>query len=237
MQIKIKKVIITVIVICAIGIPLGMRIYNKSVVEFKDENMEKVMVYASTNEHGDDEASHENMREIKCLELGYIGYYDTLEDLKWAKNVEEIRINMPTSFGAAYEISQENVPKEISKEKVKQYERELGEILPQLKKLKSISIISDFGCEWDSIEFLKNCKQIEDISLSRFKIKDFSALKQCKSLDNINLYAAPIEKAEDLDLTGLEKLKCISIWDTPLAENFEEIKKLKEAYPDVDIEY
>ena len=43
MQIKIKKIIITVIVICAIGIPLGMRIYNKSAVEFKDENMKKVM--------------------------------------------------------------------------------------------------------------------------------------------------------------------------------------------------
>lgn len=28
----------------AIGIPLGMRIYNKSAVEFKDENMKKVIV-------------------------------------------------------------------------------------------------------------------------------------------------------------------------------------------------
>ena len=237
MQTKVKKIIITVIAICAIGIPLGMRIYNKSAVEFKDENMKKVMVYASTNEHGGNEASHEKLSEIKHLRLGYVGYYNTLEDIRWAKNTEQIEINMPESRGEAYEISQGKVPEEVSEEKVKQYEKELGEVLPKFKKLKKLSIISDFGCEWDSIDFLKDCDQIEDLSLARFKIKDFSVLKQCKSLKRVSLYKAPIEKAEDLDLTGLEKLKCISILDTPLAENLEEVKKLKEAYPDVDIEY
>ena len=144
---------------------------------------------------------------------------------------------MPESYGPAYEIFEGKVPEKVSEEKVKQYEKELEEILPKLKKLKKIIIISDFGCEWDSTGFLKDCDQIEDLSLSRFKLKDFSVLKQCKSLESISLYGAQIEKAEDLDLTGLKNLKYVSISGTPLAENLEEIKKLQEAYPEVEIYY
>ena len=87
------------------------------------------------------------------------------------------------------------------------------------------------------MDFLNDCEQIKEISLIKVKMTDYSVLKQCKSLEKIDFYGAQIERAEDLDLTGLEKLKCISILDTPLAENLEEVKKLKEAYPDVDIEY
>ena len=240
MQIKIKKIIITVIVICAIGIPLGMRIYNKSAVEFKDENMEKVMVYASTNEHGGDGTSRQNLSTIKKLRLGYVGYYDTLEDLKWAKNVEEIEINVkPPMYEKepAYEISKGKEPKEVSKEKVKQYEEELGKILPKLKQLKVLVIVSDYGCEWNTLDFLNDCEQIKEISLIKVKVTDYSVLKQCKSLEKIDFYGAQIEKSEDLDLTGLENLKHISISNTVLAENQEEMKKLQKKYPDVEIYY
>ena len=237
MRTKIKKIVITVIVLCAIGIPLGMRIYNKSEIEFKDENMRTVMVRTSGYQHGGYETSRENLNEIKHLRLGYVGYYSTLEDIQWAKNMEQIEINMTELRGPVYEIFEGKIPEKISEEKVEQYERELGRVLPKLKKLKIVNRISDFGCEWDSIEFLKDCDQIEDLSLSRFKLKDFSVLKQCKSLESISLYGAQIEKAEDLDLAGLKNLKYVSISGTPLAENLEEIKKLQEAYPGVEIYY
>ncbi len=240
MRTKIKKIVITVIILCAIGIPLGMRIYNKSEIEFKDENMRTVMVRTSGYQHGGYETSRENLNEIKQLRLGYIGYYNTLEDIKWAKNVEEIEINVQPpiyEWEPAYVISKGEVPEGVSKEKVKQYEKELGKILSKLKNLKEVYIVSDYGCEWDSIEFLKDCDQIEDLSLSRFKLKDFSVLKQCKSLESISLYGAQIEKAEDLDLAELKNLKYVSISGTPLAENLEEIKKLQEAYPGVEIYY
>ena len=240
MRSKIKKIIITVIVLCAIGIPVGKHWYNSHEIQFKDENMRRNMVLTSGYRHGGYETSHENLNEIKRLWLGYIGYYNTLEDLKWAKNVEEIEINVQPpiyEWEPAYVISKGEVPEEVSKEKVKQYEKELGKILPKLKKLKEVSVVSDYGCEWDSIAFLKDCDQIEDLSLIRFKVKDFSVLKQCKSLESISLCGAQIEKAEDLDLTGLKRLRYLYISDTPLAENLEEVKKLQETYPQVEIYY
>ncbi|MGN0395176.1 MAG: hypothetical protein ACI4EF_07425, partial [Coprococcus sp.] len=118
---------------------------------------------------------------------------------------------------------------------VEQYEKELGKVLPKLKNLKKIWITGDYGCEWKSIDFLKRCEQIEEISFTRFKATDYSVLKKCKSLRRISLLGSNVTSARDL--IRIEKLENLSVRNTPLAENPEEVKKLEMAYPNAEIKY
>ena len=238
MQSKIKKIIITVIVLCAIGIPVGKHWYNNHAIQFKDENMKRVIANLCYKTYSEDlKITPEDVKEIDVLNIGYVGYYDSLEDLKWCTGLEMLNIDMGMyeAWDAVYQIAQGEVPEEVSEEKVKQYEKELGKVLPKLKNLKELYISSNGGCTWESLDFLEGCNQIEKISMHDFKVTDYSALKQCKSLKMITFFDCPISKADDL--IGLENLEWIGIRDTPLVNNPEELKKLKEAYPDAEYRY
>ena len=235
MQSKIKKIVITIVVLCVIGIPVGKHWYNNHAIQFKDENMKKVIAnlcYKSYNE--DTKITPEDMKKVVNLDIGYTGYYDTLEDLKWCTELKKLYIDMGVyeSSEAAYRIAQGEVPEEVTEEKVKQYEKELGKTLPKLRNLKEIYIASDEGCNWESLNFLKGCNQIEKISMYHFNVTDYSVLKQCKSLKRIVFFGCPISKADDL--IGLENLEWIGVSGTPLAEDKEEWNKLKEAYPNAE---
>ena len=238
MQSKIKKIIITVIVLCAIGIPLGKHWYNNHAIQFKDENMKRVIANLCYKPYSEDlKITPEDVKEIDVLNIGYVGYYDSLEDLKWCTGLEMLNIDMGMyeAWDAVYQIAQGEVPEEVTEEKVKQYEKELGKVLPKLKNLKELYISSNGGCTWESLDFLEGCNQIEKISMHDFKVTDYSVLKQCKSLKMITFFDCPISKADDL--IGLENLEWIGIRDTPLVNNPEELKKLKEAYPDAEYRY
>ena len=235
MQRKIKKVIIIVVVLCVIGILVGKHMYSKSEIKFKDKNMENVMVGSCERQSGDYTRSHENLDKLKYLTIGFVGYYDTLEDIKWGKNIEQLQINVKTGeydYEPVYEIAQGKIPQELTQNKVSQFEKELENNLPKLKKLREIYVVSDYGCEWNSLDFLEGCDQVEEITLGKFKITDYSVLKQCKSLRKITFFDCPISKADDL--IGLEHLEWIGISGTPLAQDEEEMKKLKEAYPNAE---
>ena len=238
MRSKIKKIIITVIVLCAIGIPVGKHWYNNHAIQFKDENMKKLIASLCYKTYNEDlEITPKDMKKIVNLDIGYTGYYDTLEDLKWCTELKKLYIDMGVyeSSEAAYQIAQGKVPEEVTEEKVKQYEKELGKVLPKLKNLKELYISSNGGCTWESLDFLEGCNQIEKISMYHFKVTDYSVLKQCKSLKMIVFFGCPISRADDL--MGLENLEWIGIRDTPLVNNPEELKKLKEAYPDAEYRY
>ena len=235
MQSKIKKVVITLVILCVIGIPVGKHWYNNHAIQFKDENMKKVIANLCYKPYSEDlKITPKDMKEIDVLNIGYVGYYDTLEDLKWCTGLETLDIDMGMyeACDAVYQIAQGEVPEEIAEEKVKQYEKELGKVLPKLKNLKELYIASNGGCTWESLDFLEDCNQIEKISMHDFKVTDYSVLKQCKSLKRIAFFNCPISKADDL--IGLEKLQMIGVSGTPLAEDKEEWNKLKEAYPNAE---
>ena len=153
------------------------------------------------------------------------------------REIEELKINMGVyePNEPAYQIAQGEMPEEVTEEKVKQFEEELGEILSKLKELKRLKIANKYGCEWENLDFLEGCGQVEELTLYDFQVTDYSILKQCKSLKKVVFFDCPISKAEDL--MGLENLEWIGIRDTPLANNPEELKKLKEAYPDAVYKY
>lgn len=238
MRTKIKKIVITVIILCAIGIPVGRHWYNNHEIDFKDANMEKLMrEYCKKTYSEDMKITPNDMKKVRYMELGYVGYYDTIVDLKWCKELEELKINMGVyePNEPAYQIAQGEMPEEVTEEKVKQFEEELGEILSKLKELKRLKIANKYGCEWENLDFLEGCGQVEELTLYDFQVTDYSILKQCKSLKKVVFFDCPISKAEDL--MGLENLEWIGIRDTPLANNPEELKKLKEAYPDAVYKY
>ena len=235
MRSKIKKIIITVIVLCAIGIPVGKHWYNNHAIQFKDENMKRVIANLCYKPYSEDlKITPEDVKEIDVLNIGYVGYYDSLEDLKWCTELEmlDIDMGMYEAWDAVYQIAQGEVLEEVTEEKVKQYEKELGKVLPKLKNLKELYISSNGGCTWESLDFLEGCNQIEEIFMYDFKLTDYSMLKQCKSLKRIVFFGCPISKADDL--IGLENLEWIGISGTPLAKDEEELKKLKEVYPDAE---
>ena len=238
MRSKIKKIVITVIVLCAIGIPAGKHWYNNHAIQFKDENMKKIIASLCYKTYNEDlEITPKDMKKIVNLDIGYTGYYDTLEDLKWCTELKKLYIDMGVyeSSEAAYQIAQGKVPEEVTEEKVKQYEKELGKVLSKLEKLEVIKIASDEGCTWKSLNFLEGCNQIEELWMYEFAVDDYSVLKQCKSIKKIIIFNSSIENAEDM--IGLEHLEWIGLVNTPLSDNPEEIKKIKEAYPNIKLEY
>ena len=241
-----KKVIITiVIVVLALGGIIGKYAFEKaqeahdnSVVEFKDETMGQALCNSC---HWSDEitlknVTYKDLKGINKLRTGYIGYYNTLIDLQYCTRLHRLYINSGIGENdGAYFINQGEVNRKVSEKDVENIQQELGEILPKLKELTKLGLSSEGEVKWTSIDFLKNCDNIESISIGGCKVTDYSVLKTCTSLKEIQITCSDISKAEDI--IGLENLESIMILNTPLAENPEEVKKLQEAYPDAEIYY
>ena len=99
--------------------------------------------------------------------------------------------------------------------------------------MEKIKLISRGGEKWSSLDFLEGCEKLEDVDISRCEAKDYSVLKSCKSLKKIEIGHSDIAHADDL--IGLENIESILIYDAPLGDNPNEVKKLQEAYPNADI--
>ena len=139
-----------------------------------------------------------DMKEVRYVDIGYIGDYNTLEDLKWCTNIEGLYLNGKIGERKnepAYKIAQGEMPEEVAEEKVNKFEVEIGKILPKMKQLKKMEIISKYGCEWENLDFLGGCGQVEELTLYEFQVTDYSILKQCKSLKKVVFFDCPISKA------------------------------------------
>ena len=241
-----KKVIITiVIVVLVLGGIIGKYAFEKaqeahdnSVVEFKDETMGQALCNSC---HWSDEitlkdVTYKDLKGIKELKIGYVGYYDTLMDLQYCTDLKKLGINGGVGENeGAYFINSGEANGEISEKDVEKVEKELGEVLPKLKNLERLWLSNEGKTKWTTIDFIKNCDNIELFSIGNCNATDYSVLKTCTSLKQIEITNSNISKAEDL--IGLKNLESIMILNTPLVENPEELKKLQEAYPDAEIYY
>ena len=240
-----RKIIISLIVILAlsgIGLIKAKEIHDNSVVDFADETMGQVLCNSCNSFYMSDHFTLENvtyndLKKTKLeIDIGYIGYYETLMDLKYCTGAERLVINNGIGENEdAYFINQGEINREISQQKVEEMQQELGKVLPKMKKLKWFMLSREGEVEWTSVEFLKDQKSIEELWICNCKATDYSVLKTCISLKEIKIEDSELSRAEDL--IGLENVEFIMILNTPLAENPEEIKKLQEAYPDADIYY
>ena len=240
MKNKIRKIIriaIILLIVIAVGISKGREIYDNSHVRFADETMGKVICKSIRgNTVTPESVTRKGLKGIKRLEIGFVSYYKTLRDIKYCTGVEKLTINLKmSSYDPAFTINQGEVDRKLSEDEIEKVQKELEIILPKLSNLKELWLSDMGGCNWTSLDFLKNCNQIEKIYVSCTSIKDYSGLQGCTSLKVIDLEGTQISRAEDI--IGLEHLEFIVLFDTPLAEKPEEIKKLQEAYPDAEIRW
>ena len=233
-----KKGILAIISICicaGIVIFCGKKIHDNSPVEFADENMALVLCEALSGDKTPETVTYKDLQQIRTLHIGFSGYYETIMDLQYCTNLQELSINVlfDETTSPAFIINEGKLDEPLTKEENLQLQQEMGELLPKLKNLRTLVISRQGGCTWSSIEFMKDCTQIEEVYMSFCEATDYSVLKTCTSLKRINLYACQITMADDL--LGFETPSGIDIRKTPLESNPEEVKKLEEAYPDAYI--
>lgn len=211
--------------------------HENSYVHFKDINMG--ISICSSMEFGYsvtvEDVRYRELDQVKRLCIGNPQNYTTLEDIKKCKKIEEICILGYAGADTedyAYRLNEEE--QEMSAAQVEEFQEELSQVLPKLKNLKSFRLINvDGKCNINSIDFLKECKNLEEVAVCYSDIKDYSVLAELPQLKTIDLGDCSIETADDLlELKNPEK---ILINNTPLAENEKEMQRLKDAFPEADI--
>ena len=159
---------------------------------------------------------------------------------------------------AYYPFAGREMPEPESKERVKQVEKELGNILEKCPNIVTIYISNEKGnCQLDNLEFLKKAKNLKYINLYCQTDIDYSPISECKEsvflalnfcdvsdlsmlseLENLkSLYLEGTNVAdveEILKLKNLNNLKIV-LTDTPLAEKTEELESLQQQFPGLDI--
>ena len=149
--------------------------------------------------------------------------------------MERLSINsIVEKYSAAYELEQGEISTDLSEEEIEKLQEELAEVLPKFSRLRELHLADLGKCNWNTIDFLKGCSQLEVLKIWQSVADDYSVLKECKSLKTIVLSGCNISSADDI--IGLENIEYIIIGNTPLGDKPEEIKKLQEAYPDAVVD-
>lgn len=231
-------------------------------LSFSDEEMKNTIINAAVQyeivENKEDFRS-EHLDSIVDLNIGYIGYYSSLEDLKLCKKLDTLYIGIPNAKGGnKYYNYWCMKPKQESRERISQLERGLGELLEESPQLGALYISNDDGtCEFNSLDFLQYGGNLRSLWLWEQKELDYSPIYNCKNLKILDLSASDItnldgianlEKLEYLciqetniseagDIVKLKNLKHIEVYGTPLADNEEELSIIRDALPDVEIDF
>ena len=232
---KIGTVVMVILLIAIAGIYIGINCWKNRKIEFADENMAKVIcgsIYGYGGDVTPENVTWEELDSIETLDIGYTGYYSTIKDIEKCRKLKKLYVNnVLIEYSAVYKIANGKIEKNLSKNDVEKLQREMSEILPKLTELKELWV-GDLGeCKWTSMEFLKECKQLEDIEIWGSPANDYSALKECKELKSVALWKCNISSADNL--MGFKNLKYITLSNTPLDRNSTELQKLKDAYPNV----
>ena len=235
---KIGTIAMVILLIAVAGIYIGINCWKNRKIEFADENMAKVIcgsVYGYGGDVTPENITWEELDSIEILDIGYTGYYSTIKDIEKCKNLQRLYINnMLREDDAAYQIANGEIEKDLSIKDVEKLEKELAQVLPELPKLKEMRLADLGNCEWTSIDFLRGCNHLEELRLYSSKASDYSVLKECKLLKSVTLWKCNISSAKDI--IGIENVEHIGLSDTPLDQNPTEVQKLRDAYPNVDID-
>ena len=237
-QSKIKMFAYVVIIVAVVF--CGNWLYKGRRVHFEDDMMRQVICLELGKDKDSHDVTYRELETIEELEIGPVGYFDTIEDAAKCKNLKKVWVNVSilrgeTSF-ELYEVKEtgERYYPPVSEEKMEQIQKDLQKILKNAKS------IEDFGFSnvndtfnIPDIEFLKYGKNIKKINISYSNIKDFSVLENCGKLRSVDLWYSDIESAEVL--LKLKYVNRLILAGTPLAENEQEVAKLKQAFPEADI--
>ena len=221
--------------------------------------MEEMIVETAGVESAD-KLRVDDLEKITILNIGYTSYYNTLVDIEKCQSLKSLYISCPYSWGLYYPFAPREMPEPESenKERVKQIEKELGDILKKCPKLKEIYISNEKqNCKLDNIEFLKNgknlgiiylygqndidyapiseCKELVVLLLRQCDVSDLSMLSELENLKSLYLEGTNVADVEELlKLKNLNNLEIV-ITDTPLAEKTEELESLQQQFPGLKI--
>ena len=258
--IKRKELIVSISVIVFIlfiALTIAAIIDNSRKVEFEDETMGE-MIAKTVGMESAEELRVDDLEMITTLNVGYTGYYNTLLDMEKCPNLQRLFINCPEDVMSYYPFVGREIPEPESEERVRQIEKELGDVLGKCSRLEDIYISNEKGnCKLDNIEFLKKrkdikviclfyqsdidysplseCKELEVLYLRHCDISDLSMLSELENLKRLNLEGTNVSEVEEiLKLKNLNGLTVL-LADTPLAEKKDELESLQQQFPGLDI--
>ncbi|MEE0863005.1 MAG: hypothetical protein U0L79_08495 [Lachnospiraceae bacterium] len=235
---------------------------DKSVnIMFNDEEMKNTLINTVIQDEIIEksvEFDEESLEKIKSINIGYTGYYSTLLDIKRCKNVQRIYIGIPEFIMVPYYKKWYEKPKPEENQRILQIEDELADILQNCSELRELYINNDEGtCELKNLEFLEHGEKLISLWLWGQKEVDYTYIYNCINLQILDVSASDIDqldgisnlkKLEILDIKDtniaeageiiyLENLKELRIYGTPLAENEKELDIIREALPNLEIDF
>ena len=240
--------------IAIIALVVAVLIDNSHKVAFEDATMAE-MISKSAGVETVDKIRENDLEKIEELNIGYTGYYDTLVDIEKCTNLRRLIIGYPDYKLTNYPFAGREEPKQESKERVKQIEKELGSILEKCPNIITIYLSNENGnCELDNVEFLKKGKKLIVVSLYYQGDIDYSPISEIPHLNMLSFEECNMTELNMLDgLTELESLwieKCdvskageivnvkslkeLEIEDTLLAGNAEELEIIFESCPNIE---
>ena len=252
-----KVVIWGIAVVIVITFIIAVLIDNSRKVDFEDETMAE-MIAKTAGVESADRLRVNDLEKIEILNIGYTGYYDTLVDIEKCSNLKKLIIGYTGYTMAYYPFAGREMPEPESKERVKQVEKELGNILEKCPNIVTIYISNEKGnCQLDNLEFLKKAKNLKYINLYCQTDIDYSPISECKesvflalnfcdvsdlsmlseleNLKRLNLEGTNVAEVDEiLKLKNLNSLTVL-LTDTPLAEKTEELESLQQQFPGLDI--
>ena len=230
-------------------------------LSFADEEMKSTLLHTAVQEEIIDKLedfNEESLEQIKSLNIGYTSYYSTLLDIKRCKNVQRIYIGIPEFIMVPYYKKQYDIPKLEGTENVLPIEDELADILQSCNDLRELYISNDEGtCELKNLEFLEYGENIISLWLWSQKDLDYTFIYKCVNLQILDVSASDIDDLNGIrnltnleildikdtniseagDIVYLHNLKELRVYGTPLAGNEKELDIIREALPNVEIDF
>ncbi len=245
-----KKIILgSIITLALVGTLLLVYVSINKKDKYMDAEMGELIEFHLTS------SKYEVVDDIDWLVLGYTPYYTTLLDVKKCKGLESLWIGENWHYFG----DNHKVPQAETDERIKQIQSELGEILDECEKIDCLHIVNYEGIlSLDNLSFLENrdniynlkienmgnidysyiftCDKLEQLGLSGCEISSLEGIENLHYLEVLRIDDTLVSSAEDIiKLPNAENVERISIANTPLAQNEEEVEKLKTAFPDAVI--
>lgn len=241
-----KKIILSVIGII-VAIVAGVIVYTLSLrAPFEDKEMKRVITLHASREgiiDEDDSLKKEDVKEIKKLNIGYMGYYTTLGDITSCVNLEELYIGIPNLVRCSYYKDEadyydnkkgcygegKDVLASSAEVKTDKIVDELGEVLKECGNIKILYVCDiEQKYQLNSLSFLEYGKNIEELWLDGQSVNDYSQVFACERLSMLSLEGCNITSEDLKGISGLDKLTYLCLDDTGIenANNIIEISNL-----------
>ena len=235
---KIK--IIGSIIIAVVLVIGGNWIYKNRKVHFEDEKMRQVICLELGKNKEAQDVTYRDLEKIEELRIGPIGEFETIIDVGKCKSLKELWVNVGVVTGQnSHEIYRKDIDGNryypvMKKEKIADAQKDLAKVLKKTSELEKFIFTNVHqSCNITDFNFLRDAKNLRELAICFANVSDFSFLESCSKLKKVDLEQSNIKTADSL--LKLKHVKRFVLTGTPLAENEEELNRLREAFPEAKI--